>query len=372
MNNDKTDPDAEVIALSPKSLMATNRFFCEICSKGFQREQNLQLHKRGHNLPWKLKQRTNKNQVKKKVYICPEKSCVHHDPTRALGDLTGIKKHFSRKHGEKKWKCDKCSKKYAVVSDWKAHTKICGSREFRCDCGTLFSRKDSFISHRSFCDVLAEESAKFFSVPSPLAANSTISTVADTNNPVLIQSLTCTADLNVNNNHSTLLGKKFINSEPIPQRANAFAFSPPPTPRGTSDNSVHNLWKLQEEECSHQSLLNGYMNNNKNISHKGISQNQENAIIKKGNIYSGSNSSDANIASLFSYNQEAGNLASLSATTLLQKVAEMGSSSRSDTGTLLGLMTSSIFNNRMPNSDCLKAKNKKEEWTRDFLGVGKP
>ncbi|XVF69407.1 hypothetical protein PTKIN_Ptkin11bG0079600 [Pterospermum kingtungense] len=161
------DPDAEVIALSPKSLMATNRFLCEICNKGFQRDQNLQLHRRGHNLPWKLKQRTNK-EVRKKVYICPEKTCVHHDPSRALGDLTGIKKHFSRKHGEKKWKCEKCSKKYAVRSDWKAHGKICGTREYRCDCGTLFSRKDSFITHRAFCDALAEESARFTSIPTTL------------------------------------------------------------------------------------------------------------------------------------------------------------------------------------------------------------
>jgi len=132
------DPDAEVIALSPKTLMATNRFICEVCNKGFQREQNLQLHRRGHNLPWKLKQKTNK-EPKRKVYLCPEPTCVHHDPSRALGDLTGIKKHYSRKHGEKKWKCDKCSKKYAVQSDWKAHSKTCG-REYRCDCGTLFSR----------------------------------------------------------------------------------------------------------------------------------------------------------------------------------------------------------------------------------------
>ncbi|KAL0284094.1 UNVERIFIED_CONTAM: Zinc finger protein JACKDAW [Sesamum angustifolium] len=178
------DPDAEVIALSPKSLMATNRFVCEICNKGFQRDQNLQLHRRGHNLPWKLKQRTNKEVVRKKVYICPEKTCVHHDPSRALGDLTGIKKHFSRKHGEKKWKCEKkkppmgtlfqdisaehgekkwkcekCSKKYAVQSDWKAHSKICGTREYKCDCGTIFSRKDSFITHRAFCDALAQENA---------------------------------------------------------------------------------------------------------------------------------------------------------------------------------------------------------------------
>ncbi|EXC09155.1 hypothetical protein L484_005111 [Morus notabilis] len=160
------DPDAEVIALSPKSLLATNRFICEICNKGFQRDQNLQLHRRGHNLPWKLKQRASK-EVKKKVYVCPEASCVHHDPARALGDLTGVKKHFCRKHGEKKWKCDKCSKRYAVQSDWKAHSKTCGTREYRCDCGTLFSRRDSFITHRAFCDALAEESVRAMTTNNP-------------------------------------------------------------------------------------------------------------------------------------------------------------------------------------------------------------
>ncbi|KAJ4826069.1 hypothetical protein Tsubulata_000745, partial [Turnera subulata] len=162
-----TDPDAEVVALSPRTLMATNRYICEVCHKGFQRDQNLQLHRRGHNLPWKLKQRPT-TQIKKRVYVCPEPTCVHHDPSRALGDLTGIKKHYCRKHGEKKWKCDKCSKRYAVQSDWKAHTKICGTREYRCDCGTIFSRKDSFVTHRAFCDALAEENYK---VNQNLAAN---------------------------------------------------------------------------------------------------------------------------------------------------------------------------------------------------------
>ncbi|WOL10715.1 protein indeterminate-domain 5, chloroplastic-like isoform X1 [Canna indica] len=154
-----TDPDAEVIALSPKTLMATNRFICEVCNKGFQREQNLQLHRRGHNLPWKLRLKSSK-EVRRRVYLCPEPTCVHHDPARALGDLTGIKKHFCRKHGEKKWKCDKCSKRYAVQSDLKAHAKTCGTREYRCDCGTLFSRRDSFITHRAFCDALAQESTR--------------------------------------------------------------------------------------------------------------------------------------------------------------------------------------------------------------------
>lgn len=142
--------------------MATNRFICEVCNKGFQREQNLQLHRRGHNLPWKLRQRAKDGSqpVRKKVYLCPEPTCVHHDPARALGDLTGIKKHYFRKHGEKKYKCEKCSKRYAVQSDWKAHSKTCGTREYRCDCGTLFSRRDSFITHRAFCDALAQESAR--------------------------------------------------------------------------------------------------------------------------------------------------------------------------------------------------------------------
>ncbi|XP_068650710.1 protein indeterminate-domain 12-like [Aristolochia californica] len=186
------DPDSEVIALSPKSLMATNRFLCEICNKGFQRDQNLQLHRRGHNLPWKLKQRNSKEMIRKRVYVCPELSCVHHHPSRALGDLTGIKKHFCRKHGEKKWKCEKCSKKYAVQSDWKAHVKTCGTREYRCDCGTLFSRKDSFVTHRAFCDALAEESARLSSTPLPIttplastAANSIVMT-RDSEPPALL------------------------------------------------------------------------------------------------------------------------------------------------------------------------------------------
>ncbi|KAK1385177.1 Protein indeterminate-domain 2 [Heracleum sosnowskyi] len=114
------DPTAEVIALSPTTLMATNRFVCEICNKGFQRDQNLQLHRRGHNLPWKLKQRTT-TEVRKRVYICPETT---------------------------------------LQSDWKAHQKTCGTREYKCDCGTIFSRRDSFITHRAFCDALAEENNK--------------------------------------------------------------------------------------------------------------------------------------------------------------------------------------------------------------------
>ncbi|RAL40485.1 hypothetical protein DM860_006555 [Cuscuta australis] len=119
------DPDAEVIALSPESIMAKHRFACEICKKGFPREQNLQLHRRSHNLPWKLKQSAAGKPKRRRLYICPETTCARHHPSRALGDLTGIKKHFHRKHGEKVFRCERCGKKYATDCDWKAHSKTC-------------------------------------------------------------------------------------------------------------------------------------------------------------------------------------------------------------------------------------------------------
>ncbi|CAH8353887.1 unnamed protein product [Eruca vesicaria subsp. sativa] len=150
-------PDAEVIALSPEEITATNKYICAVCSKGFPREQNLQLHRRGHSLPWSLKQKSDDEDVRKKVYVCPEPTCVYHDPSRALGDLTGIKKHYFRKHGEKTFKCGKCPKSYAVESDFKAHSKICGTKEYRCDCGATYTRRDSYDTHRASCGALLQE-----------------------------------------------------------------------------------------------------------------------------------------------------------------------------------------------------------------------
>ncbi|KAG2268283.1 hypothetical protein Bca52824_062838 [Brassica carinata] len=145
-------PDAEVIALTPEEIMATNRFQCEVCKNDFK-ENRISSFTRGHNLPFNLKQKSDE-EVRRKVYVCPEPTCVYHDPSRALGDLTGIKKHYYRKHGEKKFKCEKCDKCYAVESDCKAHSKICGTKEYRCVCDTKFSRRDIYDTHRAFCDAL--------------------------------------------------------------------------------------------------------------------------------------------------------------------------------------------------------------------------
>ncbi|GMJ13500.1 indeterminate(ID)-domain 16 [Hibiscus trionum] len=147
------DPDAEVVSLSPKTLLESDRYVCEICNQGFQRDQNLQMHRRRHKVPWKLLKRETPV-VRKRVFVCPEPSCLHHDPRHALGDLVGIKKHFRRKHSShKQWVCDRCSKGYAVQSDYKAHLKTCGTRGHSCDCGRVFSRVESFIEHQDACDM---------------------------------------------------------------------------------------------------------------------------------------------------------------------------------------------------------------------------
>ncbi|XP_072979412.1 protein indeterminate-domain 14-like [Typha angustifolia] len=145
------DPDAEVVSLSPRTLLESDRYVCEICNQGFQRDQNLQMHRRRHKVPWKLLKRE-AAEVRKRVFVCPEPSCLHHDPCHALGDLVGIKKHFRRKHSNhRQWVCAKCSKAYAVQSDYKAHLKTCGTRGHSCDCGRVFSRVESFIEHQDAC-----------------------------------------------------------------------------------------------------------------------------------------------------------------------------------------------------------------------------
>ncbi|VFQ94906.1 unnamed protein product [Cuscuta campestris] len=154
---EEEEEEAEVIALSPGALTAANRFFCLVCGRGFQRDQNLQLHRRCHNLPWELKHRgggAGKNKKKRKrVYVCPVASCVHHERGKGLGDLSGIKKHFGRKHGEKKFKCPGCIRRYAVHSDLKAHLKTCGTKIHSCLCGTLFSKRERFERHKGYCEV---------------------------------------------------------------------------------------------------------------------------------------------------------------------------------------------------------------------------
>ncbi|GER54169.1 zinc finger family protein [Striga asiatica] len=179
------DPDAEVVSLSPKTLLESDRYVCEICGQGFQRDQNLQMHRRRHKVPWKLLKRETAV-ARKRVFVCPEPSCLHHDPRHALGDLVGIKKHFRRKHSnQRQWVCAKCSKGYAVQSDYKAHLKTCGTRGHSCDCGRVFSRVESFIEHQDACSMgrLRSDHHPLHppAPPPPAAAAETSSPSSDTN-----------------------------------------------------------------------------------------------------------------------------------------------------------------------------------------------
>lgn len=346
------NPDAEVIALSPKSLLATNRFICEVCNKGFQREQNLQLHRRGHNLPWKLKQKSTQ-EVRRKVYLCPEPTCAHHDPSRALGDLTGIKKHYSRKHCEKKWKCEKCSKKYAVQSDWKAHSKTCGTREYRCDCGTLFSRRDSFITHRAFCDALAQEHARL----PPVSFNNIFSNNSGSNNINLGLSQLNNINphlpsLQINDhgaNQTSLAEQLGLNSTQFSSHSmNSSAFNPPGSiffnlSNGTTNNQFHDIEarKPLHGLPQFQNHLNfdfsGGSNSN-NPSNFLINSEQMNSanVVEPMCLFGGgvpslynmnnNNNNNSSSNSSMQNNQEMC-LPQMSATALLQKAAQMGATS---------------------------------------------
>ncbi|KAE8654723.1 Protein SHOOT GRAVITROPISM 5 [Hibiscus syriacus] len=61
------DPDAEVASLSPETLLESDRYVCEICKQGFQRDQNLQMHRRRHKVPWKLLKRGSQEKEKKAI-----------------------------------------------------------------------------------------------------------------------------------------------------------------------------------------------------------------------------------------------------------------------------------------------------------------
>ncbi|KOM34929.1 hypothetical protein LR48_Vigan02g107900 [Vigna angularis] len=294
-----SNPNAEVIALSPTTLMATNRFVCEICNKGFQRDQNLQLHRRGHNLPWKLRQRAS-NEVKKRVYVCPEPSCVHHNPARALGDLTGIKKHYSRKHGEKKWKCDKCSKRYAVQSDWKAHHKTCGTREYKCDCGTIFARRDSFITHRAFCDALTEENNRV----NPSLTSGTGMTPSLQNE---LQELMATMPLSTSSNNA------------VPEFNNSYESSKSPLKSLSQEHLVPMPFKsMSMRGCMSSTTSGTLFGGPKNMS-----------LPLSSTLQLSSNNSHT-----FNYFQDSKNSAAsahMSATALLQKAAQMGAAASNNT-----------------------------------------
>ncbi|CAN4122813.1 unnamed protein product [Withania somnifera] len=176
------DPEAEVVALSPITLMATNRFVCEICSKGFQRDQNLQLHRRGHNLPWKLRQRTS-NEVKKRVYVCPESTCVHHDPSRALGDLTDLPTENQNQGGVQLPQ----EQGTTPVSTISATTTAGGSSSCSKVFASVFQSSSAEQGHLAYSDILRAVETEQMTTVEPMTLSLSSSLYLSNNGPTLFQ-----------------------------------------------------------------------------------------------------------------------------------------------------------------------------------------
>ena len=96
-----TAPDVEVIAISCKTLMLLNMCTCQVGNKGFQREQTYSSTDKDTTCLGSLSRRQQKAWGRS---ICVQRYVI----PWALSYLTGIKKHYSRKHCDKKWNCEKC------------------------------------------------------------------------------------------------------------------------------------------------------------------------------------------------------------------------------------------------------------------------
>ncbi|XP_044409197.1 protein indeterminate-domain 14-like [Triticum aestivum] len=199
------DAEAEVVSLSPRTLLEPKTYVCEICNRGFRRGPNLQMHRRRHGVPWEPLQKREAGKAappgRKRVFVCPEPSCPRHHPSHALSGATAIKRHFRREHGaHRQWPCSRCSRAFAVHGDYKAHLKTCGGSRTRarllrypCHCGRVFFRVDTFAYHQQTCravppqaDVPSARVCGALSEPQQPATTPSLSSFASPSSGILI------------------------------------------------------------------------------------------------------------------------------------------------------------------------------------------